>query len=494
MTTMPTLDVRIPGHDEVFVGGRWCEPSTQDVYEVVMPSTEEVIAVVASPSARDADAAVAAARKAFDDGPWPRMSFRERADVCSRFAGALEDRMADLSRAWTFESGPTVTYCDAINGSASPLVWRNAIAQALALHEEEHRTSVLGEILLRHEPVGTVLGILPYNGPVVLLAMKVIPGLLAGCTFVIKHAPESSLTSRLVAEAAEAAGFPEGVVSVLAAGTQTTQYLVEHPGIDMVHITAGTEIAKDVVRRTSGRLARTALELGGKSAAIILDDAELDAVLPTLVSGAMDFSGQVCAALSRVLVSRKRYEEVAAVLSVAYAGLVVGDPFSRETNMGPLAVGRAVQRAERYVRGALDAGAKIAYGGFRPSELERGFYYAPTLLRDVDNSMEVAQQEIFGPVTCLIPYEDVDDAVRLANGTIYGLAASIYGKDEEKALTVAKQMRTGTAAVNVFGVSLCEPFGGVKQSGWGRECGVEGILEFTQSKQIVLSGGLLRSS
>lgn len=490
MSTQTTraLDVDVPGLNKLFIGGKWVEPATNQMVDVIMPSTEETITSVADPAPEDADRAVAAARKAFDEGPWPRMTMAERIEVCTRFADALEARLDDLNRAWTFEAGAPKAHGDMINSGAGSMVWRYALAQAAQLEMEEQRTSIMGEALIVREPIGTVLGILTYNGPVVLMGMKVIPGLLAGCTFVIKMAPESPLTSRLIAEAVETAGFPNGVISILAAGVETTKHLVGHEDIDMVHITAGTEIAKDVVRRTSDRLARTALELGGKSPAIVLDDADIDQVLATLVDGACGFNGQVCVALSRVLVSRSRYDEFVEKMGEAYRNIKVGDPFDPETQRGPLAVKRAMERCEHYVAIAQEEGATVVAGGGRPEHLDRGYYFAPTLLRDVDNSMRVAQEEIFGPITCVIPYDDVEDAIRIANDTKFGLAASVYSADPDAALAVARRIRAGGVAINLAGVSLCEPFGGMKQSGWGRECGTEGILEFTEIKQILLSG------
>ena len=482
------LDVTVPGLDQLFIGGAWTAPETDRRVDVVNPSTEEVIAQVADPTPADADKAVAAARKAFDEGPWPRMSIEERVEVCTRLADALEANMDDANRAWLWEAGAPIAHGEMINTGAGTMVWRYALDIAPTLPFEERRTTPTGEVILQRAPTGTVLGILTYNGPIVLMGMKIIPALLAGCTVVIKHAPESPLTSRIVAQSVEQAGFPEGVVSVLAAGTETTQHLVSHEDVDMVHITAGTAIAKDVVHRTADRLARTALELGGKSAAIIADDADLETVLATLVDGACGFNGQVCVALSRVLVSRNRYEEVVDVMGKAYASIKVGDPFDPETQRGPLAARRAVERCEHYVKVATDEGAKVVAGGGRPEGLDRGFYFAPTLLRDVDNSMRVAQEEIFGPITCVIPYDDMDDAVRIANDTDFGLAASIYTADSDVALDVARRLRSGSVAINLAGVCLTEPFGGVKQSGWGRECGAEGILEFTEIKQILLSG------
>ncbi|MFJ8816549.1 aldehyde dehydrogenase family protein [Amycolatopsis thermoflava] len=487
------LDVEVPGLDKLFVAGAWVAPSSGRTLDVVMPSTEEVIATVPAPSPEDADAAVAAARAAFDAGPWPRMTPAERAEVCHRFGAELEARMEALNRAWTYESGYTRAHSEMINSGAAPMIWNHAIALAPTLQWEERRVSVASEVLLQREPIGTVLAILTYNGPVPEMGMKVIPGLLAGCPVVMKFAPDSQLTCRLIAEAAEAAGFPEGVVSALAADLETSQYLVSHPGIDMVHMTGGVPVAVDVVKRTADRLARTALELGGKSPAIITDDADLDTVLPTLVPGAIGGLGQVCVALSRILVSRARYEEVVARLAEAFAALKVGDPFDPSVDFGPLGNERALLRTEAMLAKALEQGAKVAAGGRRPPHLDRGFYFEPTLLRDVEETMDIAQEEVFGPITVVMPYDDVEDAIRIANGTKSGLAASVYSADSEQALRIARRLRSGSVAINLAGVCLTEPFGGVKQSGWGRECGAEGIFEFTDIKQVLLSGSYSES-
>jgi acyl-CoA reductase-like NAD-dependent aldehyde dehydrogenase len=482
------LDVGIPHLDKLFVGGEWLDPATSETVDVIMPSTGRVIATVASPATADADKAVAAARGAFDVGPWPRMSVDERAAVCSRFADELEARMDVMNRAWTFESGFPKAHGDMINAGAGQLVWRTVIANAPALRWEERRKSATSDVLLQRMPIGTVLGILTYNGPVVLLGMKIIPALLAGNTVVIKHAPDSQLTSRLIAEAAAAAEFPKGVVSVLAAPLDTSQYLVGHAGIDMVHMTGGAPVAVDVVQRTAGRLARTALELGGKSPAIILDDADLDSVVATLVPGAIGGVGQVCVALSRILVSRNRYEEVVGRIAAEFGQWKVGDPFDSDTVLGPLGNARALSRVERMLARAIEQGAKVVTGGRRPENLKEGFFFEPTLLRDVTIDMEIAQEEVFGPVTSVLAYDDVDDAIRLANDSRFGLAASVYSSDADRALAIAKKINSGGVAINLAGISLTEPFGGIKESGWGKECGAEGVFEFTGLKQILLSG------
>jgi acyl-CoA reductase-like NAD-dependent aldehyde dehydrogenase len=483
------LDFAVPALDRVFIAGEWVAPRADATIDVVMPSTESVIATVPSPGTADADAAVAAARTAFDDGSWPRMTIEERTRICRAFADELEARLDDLNRAWMFESGYTKAHGEMINSGAGSAIWGHALTIAPTLPWEEIRKNATGEVLIQHQPIGTVLAVLTYNGPVPLIGMKVIPALLAGCTVVVKFAPESQLTSRLIMDAARVAGFPPGVISGLAAELETSKYLVAHPDIDMVHMTGGTAVAKKVVAQTSQRLARTGLELGGKSPAIIADDVDIDDVLTTLVPGATGGCGQVCVALSRILVSRNRYDEVVGKLADAFNAIKVGDPFAPDTDLGPLANKKALERTERMLTKAIADGAVVAAGGKRPDGLDRGYYFAPTLLRDVTSDMEIAQEEVFGPITVVIAYDDLDDAIRIANDTPYGLAASVYANDRDKALEIAKGIRSGGVALNLAGCSLTEPFGGVKQSGWGRECGAEGIFEFTETKQILLTGG-----
>lgn len=486
---MSALDIEIPGLRHQFIAGTWQGSAKPDMIDVISPSTEEVLTQVASPTIEDADLAVAEARAAFDMGPWSLLSVQERIDVCGRLCDALEARLDDLNRAWAFESGATIAHGEMINSGAAVAVWRNALAVAADLPWEEQR----GDTLLFREPIGTVLGILTFNGPVVLMGMKIIPALLAGCTVIVKHAPESPLTSRLIAEAIRAADFPDGVLSVLAADTAVTRHLVAHRDIDMVALTGGTAIGVEVVKSTADRLARTALELGGKSPAIITDDVDVDEVLATLAEGASGFLGQVCVSLSRILAPRSRYDEIVAALAAYYSSLRVGDPFDPSTDRGPLAVQRARDRVERYVALAREQGACVVTGGRRPPALTRGWYYEPTLLTAVSNEMTVAREEIFGPVTAVIPYDGIDEAVQIANDSPFGLAASVYSKDQERAMHIARQIRAGSVAINMAGVSLTQPFGGYKQSGWGRECGPEGILEFTQIKQVLLGGSYLNS-
>lgn len=483
-----SLDIDIPGLASQFIGGKWLERNPTFV-DVISPTTEESLVQVADPTPADADAAVVAARKAFDNGPWPDMPVIDRVTICRLLCDLLEARMDRLNRAWTFESGATLAHGSMINGAAGVSIWRQALELAPSLPWEEERDGAL----IWREPIGTVLGVLTFNGPIVLMGMKIIPALLAGCTVIIKHAPESALTSRLIAEAIREADFPPGVVSVLAAGTRVSQQLVGHPGVDMVALTGGTEIGIDVVKRTAERLARTALELGGKSPAIIADDADIDEVIETLGPGSSGYMGQVCVNLSRVIAPRHRYNEVVDALASYYGSIQVGDPFDKSIDQGPLAAVRARDRVERYVGIAKKEGASVVTGGHRPAHLNRGWFYSPTLLADVTNDMTIAQEEVFGPVTAVIAHDGIEDAINIANDSRFGLACSIYTKDKETAVNAARKIRTGAVAINSAGVSLTQPFGGYKQSGWGRECGPEGILEFTQIKQVMSDASYLDS-
>ena len=475
------LDIAIPGLDQHYIGSRWVEADSADRHPVISPSTEDELARVAMPTIADADRAADAAHAAFHSGPWPRLSVEDRIDVCARLCDELEKRLPELNRAWSLEAGPTIAHGEIINDMVGTMVWRQMLEFARQIDWEEDRD---GAKVLR-EPIGTALSIMTFNGPIVLMGMKVIPALLAGNTVIAKFAPESKLSSRLLAEAAAAADLPEGILSMLCADTPVTQHLVEHPRIDIVSLTGGTAIGIDVVKRTADRLARTIMELGGKSPAILLEDVDLDKALETLVGGSTGFMGQICVNLSRVLAPKSRYNEVVDALAAHYQAFRLGDPLSPDSDQGPLSVERGRNRTEAYVAGALREGAEVAAGGKRPDGFDRGWWYEPTLLRAVDNQMTVAREEVFGPVTVVIPYEGDEEALAIANDSDFGLAASIYSQDTDRAWKIARQLQSGAVAINMAGISFAAPFGGYKNSGWGKECGPEGILAFTQVKQIV---------
>ena len=368
-----------------------------------------------------------------------------------------------------------------INDLVGASIWRKMLSTASDIPWEEQRD----DALLLREPIGTVLSIMTFNGPIILMAMKVIPALLAGCTVIGKHAPESQLTSPLLSAAVNEVNLPPGVLTLLPAGTEVTQHLVSHPSIDMVSLTGGTAVGIDVVKRTADRLARTTLELGGKSPAIILEDADLEQTMATLVPGSTSYMGQVCVSLSRVLAPASRYNEVVEALAEKYREIQFGDPLDPNSQQGPISVERGRIRTEAHVERAKQQGARVVTGGRRPSQFDRGWWYEPTLLANADHSMDIIHQEVFGPVTAVVPYSDQEQAIELANDSDFGLAASIYSSDEAAAMNIARRLQSGSVAINTAGISFMQPFGGYKKSGWGRECGAEGILEFTQIKQVI---------
>jgi len=345
--------------------------------------------------------------------------------------------------------------------------------------------------LVTQEPVGVVAVIVPWNAPVTLACWKTAPALAAGCTVVIKPAPEAPLSNFILAEALAEAGAPPGVVSVVPAGRDVGEHLVTHPGTDKVAFTGSTAAGKRIMSLCGEQVKRVSLELGGKSAALVLDDADLGHVMPQLVHGAMHLSGQVCRAHTRVLVPRCSYAAAVEAAAAVAAHVPVGDPHDPATVVGPLVAARQRSRVEGYIALTVRDGARVAAGGGRPADLPRGWYVSPTILADVDNSMRVAREEIFGPVLCLIPYDGEADAVRIANDSPYGLAGGVWSGDPSRGLRVARLLRTGSVAINgSYPPFPLVPFGGFKESGLGRELGPEGLVNFLEPRSIGLPPAL----
>jgi aldehyde dehydrogenase (NAD+) len=481
------VDDRLMYRRELFVGGAWEAAADGGSIGVVSPSTEEVVGRAPAASAADVDRAVAAARAAFDSGPWPRMTPGERADVLVRVADALRKRAAEIAGVTVDEIGCAISAAaQAQTGFTAALFDYYA---GLARSYEFERTVVSGARagLVTLEPAGVVAIIVPWNAPVTLACWKAAPALAAGCTVVIKPPPEAPLSNFILADALAEAGLPPGVASVLPAGREVGEHLVTHPGTDKIAFTGSTAAGKRIMSLCGAQVKRVSLELGGKSAAVVLDDADLDTVMPRLVHGAMHLSGQVCGAHTRVLVPRSRYAAAVEAAVATAAHVPVGDPHDPATVVGPLVAERQRERVEGYVRLAADAGARVAAGGGRPASLPRGWYVAPTILADVDNSMRVAREEIFGPVLCLIPYADTGDAVAIANDSPYGLSGAVWSADPARALRVARRLRTGSIAVNgSYPPFPLVPFGGFKESGLGRELGPEGLANFLEPRSIGL--------
>lgn len=486
-TSLENLSLSVPHADEHFIGGVWHAPMTEARVTVINPSDESVIADLPDVGRADVDKAVAAARTAFGEGPWPRMSIAERTSILRRFTDALLRRTDQIGLAWGAECGPTAAYRDAINGVVAPTVFADMYTQAESVPVREERTGFAGPVTVLREPYGVAVTVLTYNGPLPYLGMKVLPALLSGNVVLIKLPLETRLTAQYIADAADEAEMPRGVLTVFAAGAEASGYLVKHTGVDFISFTGGSVVGSQILRNTADRMVKTVMELGGKSAGIVAEDFELPDLLPALLPGLLPFQGQFCVALTRLLVPRTRHDEIVSALAAAFSGLKIGDALDPSTDFGPVAVQRTRDRCEQFVDGAVREGATIAYGGKRPGGLDRGWYFEPTLLTDVKNSMTVAQEEVFGPVFTVLTYNDIDDAVQIANDSKYGLTAAIFTHDVGLARRVGELIQAGSFTMNSTGGVLGQPFGGYKQSGTGREMGLEGFLEWTQTKVLKIN-------
>jgi len=482
-----TLDDRLLHRRHCYIGGAWVPTADGKTFPVVSPSTEEVIGEAPLATNEDMDGAVQAARRAFDEGPWPRLAPTERAEVLLRAAELLRKRADEIAEITTEEMGCAISQSpQAQTGMLGPVLEYYAeLVRSFPFERAVTTPERAGMVTM--EPVGVVAAIVPWNAPVTLAVWKVAPSLAAGCTVVLKPPPEAPLSNFVLAEAFEEAGVPPGVLNVVPAGREVGEHLVTHPGTDKVAFTGSTDAGKRIMALCAQQVKRVSLELGGKSAAILLDDADLGAVVPRIVGGAMHLSGQVCGALTRVLVPRSRYAEALDAAAATAKAVKVGDPHDPETVVGPLVAERQRTRVEGYIALAVEEGARVVAGGTRPDHLPKGWYVAPTVLADVDNGMRVAREEIFGPVLCFIPHDGDDDGVRIANDSPYGLAGGVWSADATRAFAVARRIRTGSVSVNGGGSPLpLVPFGGFKESGMGRELGPEGLVNFLETRSIGL--------
>lgn len=473
----------------LFIDGEWAAPASSDTIQVVSPHSEQVIATVPEGSTADIDAAVAAARRAFDEGPWPQMSPEERIEVVQNFSNLYAGKLGEMAELITLEMGSPTSFA---NLAQSPAPWMQIeafLGIARSFPWEERRTGVLGtDVVVRREPVGVVAAIPPWNVPQFTIMSKVIPALLSGSTVVVKPAPETPLDTYLMAELLMEAGVPAGVVNIVAGGREVGAHLVAHPGVDKVAFTGSTAAGRKIAAVCGEQLKRVSLELGGKSAAIVLDDADLAATMEGLKFTALMNSGQACVAQTRILASRANYANVVDALAETVSGMQVGDPMDPATEIGPMVAQRQQERVEKYIALGQEEGARVVIGGNgMPDGLSSGWYVRPTVFADVDNRMRIAQEEIFGPVLSVIPFDDVDDAVRIANDSEYGLAGTVWTGDAEAGLDVARRVRTGTYGVNTYTMDFAAPFGGYKTSGVGREFGPEGLAHYTELKSIYTS-------
>src|SRR5277367_326912 len=474
--------------DRFYIGGQWVAPSSDSTISVIDSDTEQLYFTVAEAQAADISHAVEAARNAFDNGPWPRLTHEQRAEYLRAIGSELSKRSEDLGQIWPRESG--VLHAVAQYGGRGAQATFDAFAALAATYpfEEPVKPSAGQFGLLVREPVGVVGAIIPWNAPMGLISNKVAPALLAGCTVILKSSPEAPGEGYLIAEAAEAVGLPAGVLNVVTADREVSELLVRDPRVDKITFTGSTAAGRRIASICGERIARCTLELGGKSAAVILDDADIETTARTLSAAECFLSGQVCSSLTRIVVPRSRHDALLEALAGTFSQVRVGDPFAAGSQMGPLAAERQRDRVEGYIAKGIADGATLATGGGRPKDLERGWYIEPTVFGNVDNSSVIAQEEIFGPVLSVIPAEDEADAVRIANDTIFGLHGAVFTADVERAREVAGQMRTGAIGHNGFKSDFDMGHGGFKQSGIGREGVHEGLPHFLETKFMVLEG------
>jgi aldehyde dehydrogenase (NAD+) len=475
----------------LFIGGEWVEPASSRTIDVISPHSEELVGRVPEGTESDMDRAVAAARDAFDNGEWPRLTPEERIAAVQKFSEVYAAHIPDMAAVVTEEMGSPITFSN-LAQSPAPWMMLNTFLQIAAEYPwEERRQGVLGsDVIVRREPAGVVGAIVPWNVPQFVIMSKLAPALIAGCTIVVKPSPETPLDAFLMADLLNEAGIPKGVVSVIPAGREVGEHLVRHPGVDKIAFTGSTAAGRRIAAICGEQLKRVSLELGGKSAAIILDDADLAATVQGLKFASLMNNGQACVAQTRILASRDRYDEVVDAVSGMVGALAVGDPQDEATEVGPLVAERQQERVEKYIAVGQEEGAKISVGGNgRPSGLDKGWYVKPTVFSGVDNSMRIAREEIFGPVLAVIPYDDPDDAVRIANDSDYGLAGSVWTGDVDQGLDIARRVRTGTYGVNQYTMDFVAPFGGYKASGVGREFGIEGLSHYVELKSIVPPAG-----
>lgn len=482
MTTTQEIIVR----DQLYIGGEWVAPATNRVLNPTSPSNEELLGQVPEATERDVDSAVAAARAAFDDPRgWAHWDVDARAQAMERFADALEQRGSEIARLVSGQNGMPIALSEAVEGAFPAVALHYYAGMIKEKGIEERREGVFGRAtLVRHEPVGVVAAIVPWNFPQALAFVKIAPALAAGCTLVIKPSPETVLDAFVMAEAAHEAGIPPGVINIVPTGREVGAYLVAHHGVDKVGFTGSTEAGRSI-GETCGRLLRpVTLELGGKSAAIVLDDADLAQHASEFVDATLQNNGQTCYLCTRILAPRARYTEVVDTITDIVRSLRIGDALDPQTQVGPLVSARQRARVEDYIAKGRAGGGRVTVGGGRPAGLDKGFFIEPTVFADVTNADTIAREEIFGPVIAVIPYATEQEAVAIANDSEFGLGGSVWSRDTERAIDLARRIQSGGIGINSYSHDIGSPFGGIKASGLGREQGPEGLAAYQNAKTI----------
>ncbi|OBG88794.1 aldehyde dehydrogenase [Mycobacterium sp. E802] len=473
--------------NEIFIDGAWRAAEGSGRFEIISASTEEVVGAAPECSRADVDAAVGAAKRAFDDPTgWAYWGAARRADALDRFAEVMERRGAEIANLVTMQNGMPTTVA-AGSEAVAPAGLLRYYAKLIREQPEvqERQSSTGGTTVVRQIPLGVVAAIVPWNFPQTLIFFKLAAALAAGNTVVLKPAPETVLDALAVAEAVDEAGLPPGVVNVVTGGPAVGEYLVGHPGVDKVAFTGSTRAGR-AIGEVCGRLLRpVTLELGGKSATLILDDADLQSQIFGMFPATLVNSGQTCMLGTRVLAPLSRYDEVIDAFKGLISALPLGDPYDPSTLLGPLVSERQRERVEGFIAKGKDE-ARLVCGGDRPVGLDKGWYVSPTIFADVSNDATIAREEIFGPVLSVIPYDHENEAIRIANDSDYGLGGTVWSADAERAKDVAFKIRTGTVGVNFYNIDYGSPFGGIKSSGIGRELGPEGLAAFQAPQSVYL--------
>jgi len=468
--------------DKLYIDGEWVDPAGSETIDVVNASTEEVMGRVPQGTPEDVDRAVTAARRAFET--WSQTDLAERQNMLRAIAGALAARSEEIAETISQELGMPIGLSKAIQAGL-PTMTFTSMPDLLEQVEWEQE---IGNSTVVREPIGVVGAITPWNYPLHQIAAKVAPAIAVGCTVVLKPSEVAPLNAFILAEIMEEVGLPAGVFNlVTGTGPVVGEAIAAHPGVDMVSFTGSTRAGRRVSELAAKDVKPVALELGGKSPDVIHDDADLQKAVTDGISKCFLNSGQTCSALTRMLVPRERLEEAEKIASAVAQAFTVGDPFDAETKLGPLVSETQRERVRGYIKKGVDEGARIVTGGDEaPDGLDRGYYVRPTVFSDVRSDMTIAQEEIFGPVLAILPYDDEEDAIRIANDSMYGLAGGVWSGDEDHAKRVARQLRTGQVEINGGAFNPLAPFGGYKQSGHGRELGKFALEEYLQVKAMQL--------